>query len=162
MIDRRILIGVSLLSVAALSQSCSDTVAAPVLATDFVATLSGANERPTPNASTATGSATVSITDNSLTFNITVAGLTSITAAHIHVGKASVSGGILVNLSPAAPPTGTFSGILNSGTITAADLANAPITLSSLAALIRNGDTYINVHTVANAPGEIRGQLVAK
>jgi hypothetical protein len=33
------------------------------------------------------------------------------------------------------------------------------ISFSSLIDLMRNGDTYVNVHTANNPNGEIRGQL---
>lgn len=161
--DRRIILAASLLLAAGLTQSsCSDSITEPVLQNDFTATLSGANERPNANTSTATGTATVTLTQSSLTFSISVTGLTSPTAAHIHVGKASVSGGIILGLTPATPPTGSFTGVFNSGTVSASDLAGAAVSLASLAALIRNGDAYINVHTVALPGGEIRGQLVPK
>ena len=162
MLDRRISLAASLLLVLGLGLSCSDSITEPVLQNDFTATLSGANERPNANASTATGTATVTLTETSLTFSISVTGITSPTAAHIHVGKASVAGGIILGLTPAAPPTGTFTGVFNSGTVSATDLAGAAVSLASLAALIRNGDAYVNVHTVALPGGEIRGQLVPK
>ncbi len=162
MSDRRALVAVALLLALGLGQSCSSSPTEPVLVTEFTATLNGANERPNPNTSATTGTATVTIGETTLTFSIAVTGLVSGTAAHIHVGKASVAGGIIVGLTPATPPSGTFTGTFNSGTLTAADLASSPVTLSSVAALIRNGDAYINVHTVANPGGEIRGQLVPK
>jgi hypothetical protein len=161
--NRRVLL-VALIAALGLSLSCDDDddLTEPVLETEFEATLDGANERPDPVTTTATGSATVTIVgENSLDFSVTVADITDVQAAHIHVGIASVAGGILVSLAPATLPPGTFSGTLNSGTITAADLTNGPVTMASLLALIRNGDTYVNVHTTANPGGEIRGQLVA-
>ena len=161
--NHRFLLAASLLAALGLSQGCSDDddLTGPDLETEFTATLIGASERPTPVTTTATGTATVTIVnENSLTFNVTVANLTNITMAHIHVGNASVAGGILVHLTPATLPSGTFTGVLNSGTITTATMATAPVTMASLLALMRNGDTYINVHTTANPGGEIRGQLV--
>jgi len=161
--DRRFLLVASLLAGLGLSTSCSDNPTEPVLATEFTATLNGANERPTGNSSTASGVATVTIvSENSLTFTVTVANLTNITAGHIHVGSAAVAGAVIVGLAPATLPTGTFTGTFNSGTITTATMATAPVTMASLLALIRNGDAYVNVHTTAFPGGEIRGQLVPK
>lgn len=162
--DRRFFLAATLLAAVGVSQACSDDgPTAPVLVTEFTATLTGANERPNPNSSTATGTATVTIVgENSVTFTVTVAGLTNVTAGHIHVGKASVAGAVIVGVAPAILPTGTFSGTFNSGTIVAGDLASAPVTMTSLIALIRNGDAYVNLHTTANPGGEIRGQLVPK
>lgn len=65
-------------------------------------------------------------------------------AAHLHVGVAGQNGGVLVTLAQtsAAIWTGT-------GTLTAAQST----------ALAQDG-LYLNVHTTANAGGEIRGQVV--
>ena len=161
--DRRFFTATSLFLAFGLTQSCSDKLTAPALTTEFTATLNGANERPTGNSSAASGTATATIVgENSLTFSVTVSNLTNVTAAHIHVGSAAVAGGVLVALTPVTLPTGTFTGTLNSGTITIASLATAPVTMPSLLALIRNGDAYVNVHTTAFPRGEIRGQLVPK
>lgn len=158
---RRFVLAASFFAALGLTQSCSDNPTEPALKTQFTATLNGANERPTGNSSAATGTATVTIVgENSLTFSVTVANLTNVTAAHIHVGSASVAGAVIVGLAPATLPTGTFTGTLNSGTITVTSLATAPVTMASLLALIRNGDAYVNVHTTAFGGGEIRGQLV--
>ncbi len=159
--DRRLLLAASMLVASGLSQGCSDNPSEPVLETDFTATLSGANERPNPTTSTATGSATVTIVgENSLTFTVVVTGMTNVTGGHIHIGKAAVAGAILVGLVTVVPPPGAFSGTLAIGTITATEMATAPITLPTLIAMIRGGDTYVNVHTTANPGGDIRGQLV--
>ena len=51
--------------------------------------------------------------------------------------------------------------MLAEGTITAGDLTG-PLLGSALADLIeqiREGNTYVNVHTEANRLGEIRGQI---
>jgi hypothetical protein len=157
---RRLLAAAALLATLGAGLGCSDDPTEPVLENDFTATLNGANERPNPVTTTAGGTATVTIGNNSLTYNIQVTGITDANAAHIHIGNATVAGGILVHLTPATPPTGTFTGTFSSGTITAATLAGGPVSFESLATLIRNGDTYINVHTTANPGGEIRGQLV--
>lgn len=161
--DRRLLLAASLLVALGLSQSCSDNPTEPVLVTEFTASLSGANERPNPTTSTATGTATVTIVgENSLTFSVVVTGMTNVTAGHIHIGKASVAGAVLVGLVTVVPPAGAFSGTLASGTITATEMATAPISLPTLIAMIRGGDTYVNVHTTANPGGDIRAQLVPK
>jgi hypothetical protein len=58
------------------------------------------------------------------------------------------------NLAGATGPTGSFT-----GTFTAADIISPVITADSLEVLMTNGQAYVNVHTPANAGGEIRGQL---
>ncbi|PYP41597.1 MAG: CHRD domain protein [Gemmatimonadetes bacterium] len=144
--------------------ACDNDNTAPAAATRFSATLTGANERPTPNASTATGTATFTIdeTAGTITYTVNVTNITNVTASHIHVGRADAAGPVVVNLLAATPPAGTINGQLATGTITAASIGTGvPITFASLTALMRSGDIYANVHTQANPGGEIRGQLVA-
>lgn len=132
------------------------------LETQFTATLTGAAERPNPVTTTATGTATVTINDaaQTLQFSINVTGLTSPTLAHIHVGSASEAGPVAVNLLLTAPATGPFTGQLASGTRASTDVTGE--TFNSLVAKIRAGNAYVNVHTVANSAGELRGQLVVQ
>ena len=141
--------------------ACSDDETEPDLETEFEASLTGAAERPTPVTTTATGTATVDIDDDNstMTFNVTVTGLVSPTMAHIHTGTTSEAGPIVVNLLPTAPAAGTFTGTLASGTIQASAILNGE-TFATLAAKIRSGNAYVNVHTVANPNGELRGQLM--
>lgn len=125
----------------------------------FVATLNGANERPTPVTTTATGTARFSVDDGgeSVDFSIDVSNITGVTGVHIH-GPAGVdeNGGVIVPLF-ANSGTGTVNGSLTQGTFTEADLIGT--TLDALLDLMRNGQTYVNVHTSTNGPGEIRGQI---
>ncbi len=127
----------------------------------FQATLTGAAERPDPVTTTATGTAQVVIDDaaQTLTFSITVTGLLTPTLAHIHVGSTSEAGPIAVNLLLTPPGVGSFTGVLASGTRVSTDVVGGE-TFTTLAAKIRSGNAYINVHTAANASGELRGQLV--
>lgn len=134
----------------------------------FVATLTGAAERPTQVNTPATGS--FALTDNgaAMTFTLTVSNLTGpVTGAHIHAiprsgaAPADTTGGIAVNLNPIS---GITTGILAQGTITAASIqplpgATAAISLDSLRTLMIAGRTYVNVHTQANPAGHIRGTL---
>lgn len=91
---------------------------------------------------------------------------TTTLAAHIHPGQRSVNGGVSVFLCggggrpPCTPGSGTFT-----GTITAADVIGpvpqgiAPGELAELVAAMREGVTYVNVHTNKHPGGEIRGQI---
>ena len=135
----------------------------PNLETSFTATLTGAAERPDPVTTTATGSATVTIDDanSTITFSVTVTDLLSPTMAHIHVGGTGVAGPIALSLLATPPAVGVFAGVLASGTAAGSAVVGGE-TFATLAAKIRSGDAYINVHTVANPTGEIRGQLVAQ
>ena len=142
--------------------ACNEDSTTPSEPTSFAATLTGAAERPNAVTTTATGSATVTIDEaaSSMAFTVNVTGITNVIAAHIHVGRSDVAGPIVVNLLSAAPPAGVINGSLSTGTITQASIATGvPITFGSLVALMRKGDLYVNVHTQANAAGEIRGQL---
>jgi len=105
--------------------------------------------------------------------------------AHIHIGLPQNSGGIVLwlcdsdaNPSPSAStpactandPSNARAGSVT-GTLTAADVqtqaANGivgatpttPGEFAEVIALIRAGKTYVNVHSVKFAPGEIRSQI---
>ncbi len=147
----------------ALGASCNgDDNTGPDPEDDFEATLTGAAERPTPVTTSATGTASVTLDDQAqtITFTVNVTNLTSPTLAHIHTGGPQEAGPPVVNLLLTAPPAGTFNGQLASGTRGTTDITGGE-TYTSLAAKIRAGNAYINVHTVAFPNGEIRGQLVA-
>ncbi|MBK5278023.1 MAG: CHRD domain-containing protein [Bacteroidia bacterium] len=110
----------------------------------FKATLSGANERPNPNTSTATGSATLTYNDESNIFTIviTYSGMTA-TASHIHKGEPSVAGGVVFPFSPVTSP-------INYTSVALTEAQEADL---------RAGLYYVNVHSSTFTGGEIRGQL---
>jgi hypothetical protein len=114
----------------------------------FTAALSGANEVPA-NDSKATGTATVTIDGNQLTFKVEVSNLDNATMAHIHGAAPGQNGGVLVPLYKGDGAAG-FSGVLAQGTVTV-----EPAVVEA----IRAGNAYVNVHTKANPRGELRGQL---
>ncbi len=125
----------------------------------YVARLNGDAVRPAPVGTTATGTGIVIIgNDNSIKFNITVSVLTDITMAHLHVGAADGVGAIVVDLLPTPPAAGVFSGNLSSGSIQSHNLLGGE-TMESLAAKIRSGNAYIDIHTAADPDGAIRGQI---
>jgi glucose/arabinose dehydrogenase/plastocyanin len=117
----------------------------------FTTHLTGAAERPTPVNTTGTGTAILSLEGNTLHFNIYYSGLSSsATAAHIH-GAATVSqsAGVLIDLGPFNGGSWGTNGVLfGSMTLTPQQKA-----------LILDGRTYINVHSVNFGSGEIRGQI---
>jgi len=138
--------------------SCSDDVG-PSTVERFVATLSGANESPAVTTS-ATGRAEFTVFEGlpGIFFKLDVAGpfTDSVTAAHIHgPANATQSVGVLVNLflGPRAGPD--ISGTLAEGVLP----SPSRITFDSLLVLLRAGQAYVNVHTVTNGGGEIRGQI---
>ena len=122
--------------------------------------LTGANERPTPVVTTATGSATFELlSDSTIRFNVNVTGITGATMAHIHTAVADSAGPIAVTLFTSSTPTGALTGSLASGTFDKSKIQLSGVSLDSLLALMRGGRTYVNVHTVANPNGEIRAQI---
>lgn len=116
----------------------------------FTTILSGANERPTPNASAATGSSTLIFNNDTKIFTVTTtySGLTggTVSGAHIHKGDVTVAGPVIFNFG-----TTLASPIIY--TSTAIDAAQE--------ADLKAGLWYVNVHTTPTyTGGEIRGQLI--
>jgi hypothetical protein len=128
--------------------------------------LTGGEENP-PNASQAQGQAVFQLSEDGteLSYRLIVANIENVTQAHIHKAPAGANGGVVVWLYPSAPPSqlipGSFSGTLGEGTIADAQVVGslAGTGVAGLLAEIRAGNTYVNVHTSAFPPGEIRGQI---
>lgn len=145
------------LAVAACDEDADDG-AGPSESRSFTVAMSGANERPNPVNPAGTGTATFTLdaAESTLSYTISVSGMTStITAAHIHLGGANVAGSVIV------PLTTPVNGQQVAGTITNATALSLGLSFKSLIALMRTGDVYVNVHTTTNPAGEIRGQLQA-
>ena len=125
----------------------------------FTIPLTTTEEVPTPKPSTASGTAEVFIYPQEIEYRLTASSIMNVTAAHIHVGAPGVAGPIVVFLfSSATGGTGPVSGQFARGTITANSLVPS-VSLDSLKNLLKNGNGYVNVHTIANPAGEIRGQV---
>lgn len=147
-----LVVGVGLLSLA-LAVAGAAVARTQASEIQLTAALNATQEVPPPTGevSAARGvfSATVTRTDTgaSLTWQLTFSGLTGPAgAAHIHTGVAGQSGPVVVPLcGPCESPA--------SGT--------ANVDAAVLSAL-QTGGAYVNVHTAANAPGEIRGQLAVR
>ena len=132
----------------------------------FTAVLSGTNERPNPVTTTAAGTATFTVNGAVVDFTINVSNLVGGRLAHIH-GPAAADGSntasvVVTLLTPiAAPGTNIAAGVLSSGSFPSATYAlSANIVMDSVLAWMRTGRAYVNVHTVANGGGEIRGTVV--
>lgn len=122
--------------------------------------LSGANERPTPVVSTASGNASFELLANgSIRYTLTVTGVTGATMAHIHTAVPDSAGPIAVTLFTTSVPTGSVSGTLANGTFAESAIEIPGISMDSLLSLMRRGRTYVNVHTTAHPTGEIRAQI---
>lgn len=122
-------------------------------------TLTGANEVP-PVTTSATGNFRATPGSSSLAFTLTANG-TALTAAHIHQGAAGTNGPVVAFLF--GPNAAGVSSINNSGTITAANLVGpmAGKTWAEFMTELNAGRLYVNVHSVQNPGGEIRGQIPA-
>lgn len=144
----------------------------PPAQSNFRAHLSGGNEVPAVDTN-ATGQVWFKLSDDesALDFKLITANIVDVAQAHIHCGAAGVNGPVVVFLYPDAPPPilipGRSDGVLSEGTATAANLiarpdsAECPGGIANFAQLIakmRAGETYTNVHTMANPGGEVRGQ----
>ena len=116
----------------------------------FKAVLNGANERPNPVDVPGTGVGLLALDGLTATYVVGYEQLTATpTAYHLHgLGTAEQAVGVLFNLVPAGTlgTSGTFAG---QQTVTQATADG-----------IVEGLTYFNIHTPANPPGEIRGQVL--
>ena len=159
----RILAGAGVLATVAAFAACgsdSTTTVDTTPSVTYISQMNAANEKPNPNSSTATGTATYTLKGNTLSFVVTVSGLTGpATASHIHVGAASAAGAVIVPFVTGSVQSGNVA----SGTIDlSATVSNGTSTITgdSLKVLLNNGNAYTNVHTAANGGGEIRGQII--
>lgn len=124
--------------------------------------LTGDQEVP-PNDSRAQGQLTLKLSDDgqSIDFKLTIANIEDVRAAHLHVAPSDSTGPVVVNLYTGPKKEGRYQGRLAEGTFTSADLVG-PLqgqTLADLVAAIEAGRIYVNVHTDAYPPGEIRAQV---
>lgn len=86
--------------------------------------------------------------------------LLAVAGAHVHCAPAGANGPVVAFLAP--PVAGGVDGKLKvSGTITVADIVNEACgaTVDELVASMQAGQAYVNVHSSANPPGEVRGQI---
>lgn len=152
-------------------------VPAAAFSQSFTAILNGANERPFAVATPGTGFGTVGIAsdNNTLTVALDFADLTSGTrAGHIHC-CVGVDGAAQVAVGFATSGVDPFPFDVTSGVYTRSfDLSLASTYAGGFLAFnngdplqarallldgLRDGLAYLNLHTVSNPAGEIRGQL---
>jgi len=158
---KRLAILVSVLAIGTAACGSKSTPTAPSNTTIFTVALLPSNEVPpvTNGENVARGTAIITVhkDTNAIDFSVNVNSFpagTTLTAAHIHNGPAGVAAGVFVStgLSSATLPSvasgsGTFS-----VTVTA--------TADQVSQILANpAGFYFNVHTVANGPGVMRGQL---
>lgn len=135
----------------------------------FVARLAGANEVPSV-ATDAQGSARLHLSAKTpaLRYRVRVADIEGVTQAHIHCGLPGVNGPVVAFLFGPNPTGVTPGRVLASGSILPSEVLSVPdsaacpggiASLTDLVARIRSGGAYVNVHTLTNPSGEIRGQI---
>lgn len=141
----------------------------------YSASLSGSAEIPSVNTqasgeaifesnaqAAALGSAAAAASSgNEIAYAINLQNIDEITAAHIHMGNSDENGPIIVTLFDPEDPSDEINGELVSGTIISQNL-EGPLEGSQISDLVDLFDTeeaYVNVHTLDNPNGEIRGTI---
>jgi len=134
----------------------------------FRATLNGANERPTPITTNGTGTAEVVIfgsPGDSISFDVRIGQIDSVRLSHIHRGDVNTAGPIIFGFPNTVPPANfttvvAFQAGMVRRTTSTGGTFSGSFTFDSLLTHMRAGTAYVNVHTVRNGGGEIRGNLV--
>jgi hypothetical protein len=134
---------------------------------NFGTHLTGADEVPVV-VTLAQGQAIFRLSDDgeTLSYKLIVANIVDVTQAHIHLkGEGAQTGPVAAWLYPSGPPAtlipGRSNGVLAEGDIVETELVGpaAGMSMADFLAAIQSGRAYVNVHTSANPPGEIRGDL---
>jgi hypothetical protein len=129
----------------------------------FWAGLEGEFEKPQVDTN-ASGMVVFKSTPANIWYLINITGIDKVTAAHIHSGAIGEKGPILAWLFGSNDTiTGNINGTLTQGNITGEMLKgpSASDQLSEIASAMKNGTTYVDVHTVDYPGGEIRGQIMS-
>jgi hypothetical protein len=163
----RLLVPVLALALISAIASCSDTITS--LDRNFeddatwIATMNGANERPTAVTTPATGRAWFIDRGTTIDYRMEYSGLlANANNAHIHRGTADVAGAVMVQLSFVRLTSGVVLGTID---MTQADISSEAGTQTpdELRSLLNSGGAYVNVHSSPQPPGfpagEIRGQV---
>ena len=141
------LLGLTLLGSASLIATAASAEHVTSGGTVLTATLTGAAERPGPGDPDGSGSITLTVNPGQkrICYELTVAGIETPTAAHIHIAPVTDPGPVVIPFP--APPLGDSSGCIDVTSEQAAKLIAKPSAY------------YFNVHNAAFGPGAIRGQL---
>jgi hypothetical protein len=133
-----------------------------VFAAQFTAIMSGSNEVP-PVDTNATGYTSFRTAANNtvIKYKVNLTGIFNVTGAHVDFGKAGANGDMIVDLLTGSKKNSIKQGIAIRGNITSADLTGTlkGKTIAELISTMKNGDTYVNIHTPTQLNGEIRGQI---
>jgi CHRD domain len=151
----------------ALAAGVLAVVAADTRTEHFSARLSGAEEVPPINTA-GSGDFEMTIQQGTISFELSFADLSSpLAVAHLHFAPSKVNGGVMIFLcgggnQPDCPATteGTITGTITAANVTGPEAQGiAPGDLDSALEAVRDGLSYVNVHTVNFGSGEIRGQI---
>jgi len=144
------------------SSSTTTTLAPFEPVSTFTAELTGAEVVP-PVETQATGTATFSIdaTGTRAYFKLTLSSISDVIASRVHEGKPGSNGSGLLILYPGPTAEGPFNGVIAQGYFDASVLIGSLTgkTIADFAVLLQGGLAYVNVGTVQNPQGEIRGQI---
>ena len=128
----------------------------------FKARLSGDQEVP-PVVTDTSGRFEVHVNnDGTAEYTLRVENGNRVTQAHFHCGVAGVNGPVIVFLAGFHAPGWDVDGKwVSNATITNANIVNTSCgtTLDEIFENARLGGVYVNVHSVSNPPGIVRGQL---
>ena len=99
----------------------------------------------------------------SINYTVNMGMITNPQKASIYLGSTGTPVATLWNSSSRDRDTGSFSGVMSSGTITAKDLTGSMQgkTMNDLLAAMKSGNTYVNVLTVQAPEGAARGAIVS-
>ena len=184
MTTQKLVVG-ALVAAVLVAMACSESfpsLSAKAPAKQFlVATLVPASEVPPASGVSSVGTSEITVLDtNRIRVETRISTIDSVTQSHIHLGDATVAGPVkvwLLSLTAAgrAPVTGTDKTMSvveitratptcgANGTPTPCFQGGASQwTLDSVFAHLRDGTSYVNVHTRKFPGGEIRGQIVPK
>jgi hypothetical protein len=149
-----------LLTTCVLAGMAGITIPAAADTINYTASMNGANEVP-PNASTATGFATLSLDGDLLGIHIEYAGLIggNPAAAHIHCcAPPGTNAPVWVPFAGFPTTTsGTYDLTIDLSTFTFSGGGSE----AALIAGLNNGTAYTNIHNATFPGGEIRGQIEA-
>jgi hypothetical protein len=123
----------------------------------YVIDLTTAEVVPTPKPSSAQGAAAFIVFSDRIEYQVAAQFIPNVTAVHIHSGLPGATGNTVVTLFTANPPVSPI-GPFVTGAMLDANLP-AGVTLAGLKTLLASGNAYVDIHTTANAGGELRGQI---
>jgi hypothetical protein len=112
-------------------------------------TLTGGQEVPVPGDTDGIGFATVTVNPGQgvLCYELSVSGIATATAAHIHEAPVGVAGPVVMEAPLKTPTEGFSSDCVEVGRVLAKDILKNP------------ADYYVNVHNADFPGGALRGQL---